>query len=227
MTVKILAILLPVVFGLVSYQLSAWRTQRLLARQSTPLHDADIDHCLDDFAQVLKLDGVEAHIYEISPINGLAAPNGQVYVTRGLFNCYRRGEVSAPELASVIAHELGHVALGHTRRRMADFAGQNAARLALGMVLNRFLPGLGHALAAGLVRLIASRMSRSDEYAADTYASALMIKAGLGTAPQISLLSKLDHLTGDGGGTIAWLMSHPKTDKRIEEIRKREKSWRS
>ena len=40
------------------------------------------------------------------------------------------GEVSAGEIASVIAHELGHVALGHSRKRMIDFSGQNAMRVA-------------------------------------------------------------------------------------------------
>jgi putative metalloprotease len=44
-------------------------------------------------------------------------------------------------MASVIAHEMGHVALGHARRRMIDFSGQNALRTALIMVLGRFIPG--------------------------------------------------------------------------------------
>ncbi|NIL97560.1 MAG: M48 family metalloprotease, partial [Planctomycetales bacterium] len=76
-------------------------------------------------------------------VNGLAAPDGRIFITRGFFNKYRAGEVTADELASVIAHELGHVALGHTRRRMIDFSGQNALRTALGMILSRLLPGFG------------------------------------------------------------------------------------
>ena len=76
-------------------------------------------------------------------VNGLAAPDGRIFLTRGFYEKYRRGEVTAEELASVIAHELGHVALGHTRRRMIDFSGQNAIRVALASVLGRILPGLG------------------------------------------------------------------------------------
>ena len=56
-------------------------------------------------------------------------------------------------MASVIAHELGHVALGHTRKRMIDFSGTNAIRIALAAVFSRFLPGLGVVLANALTAL--------------------------------------------------------------------------
>ena len=84
-------------------------------------------------------------------------------------------------MAAVIAHELGHVALGHSRRRMIDFSGQNAIRTALIMVLSRFIPGLGILIANTLTSLIAARLSRGDEYEADEYATALLIKSGIGT----------------------------------------------
>ena len=94
-------------------------------------------------AEALGVERIRVHIYEVAPINGLAAPDGRIFITRGFYEQYRAGTVSAEELASVIAHELGHVALGHSRRRMIDFSGQNAIRMALATVLNRFLPGLG------------------------------------------------------------------------------------
>ena len=94
-------------------------------------------------AEALDLDRIKVHLYEIEPVNGLAAPDGRIFITRGFYARFRDGEVSAEELASVIAHELGHVALGHSRRRMIDFSGQNAMRMALGMVLSRLLPGIG------------------------------------------------------------------------------------
>ena len=129
-------------------------------------------------------------------------------------------------MASVIAHELGHVALGHARRRMIDFSGQNALRTALAMVLSRFLPGVGVMIANALTSMLAARLSRSDEYEADEYASALLVKAGIGTAPQKSLFTKLEALTNSRGGVVpAWLMSHPKTPDRIAAIEKNEARW--
>ena len=87
---------------------------------------------------------------------------------------------------------MGHVALGHARKRMIDFSGQNALRTALAMILSRFLPGIGVFIANGLTSLLAARMSRGDEYEADEYAAALLIKAGIGTGPQKALFEKLE-----------------------------------
>mgnify|MGYP000279724294 CR=1 FL=1 len=62
-------------------------------------------------------------------------------------------------------------------------------------------------------------------FEADAYATALMIKAGLGAAPQKSLFAKLDKLTGNGGAMPAWFLSHPKTADRIKAIEANEKRW--
>ncbi len=177
----------------------------------------------DRMAEALDLKRIRVHIYEIEPVNGLAAPDGRIFITRGFFNKYRNGDVTADEMASVIAHELGHVALGHSRRRMIDFSGQNALRTALAMVLGRFIPGLGVVIANFLGTMLAARLSRGDEYEADAYASALLVKAGIGTGPQKSLFQKLEKLTGArGAATPAWLLSHPKTGERIAAIEKLE-----
>ena len=135
-------------------------------------------------------------------------------------------DMSAEEMASVIAHELGHVALGHARRRMIDFSGQNALRTALGMVLSRFLPGIGILIANALTPLLAARRSRSDEYEADAYATALLVKSGIGTEAQKTLFSKLEQLTEANHGAVpACLMSHPKTHERIKAIEGLEAKW--
>jgi len=177
-------------------------------------------------AKALEIPRINVHIYEIEPVNGLAAPDGRIFITRGFYNKFRAGEVTAEELASVIAHELGHVALGHSRRRMIDFSGQNAMRAALGMVLSRFIPGLGIWIANMLTTLLAAKLSRVDEYEADAYAAALLTKAGIGIAPQISLFEKLDQLTKSGGGPApAWLMSHPKTADRVAALNKMQVKW--
>jgi putative metalloprotease len=129
-------------------------------------------------------------------------------------------------MASVIAHELGHVALGHSRRRMIDFSGQNALRTALAMILSRFLPGIGVYLANMLTTLLAARLSRGDEFEADAYASALLVKSGIGTAPQKALFAKLEALTQTNMGAMpAWFLSHPKTGERIAAIEKLEAGW--
>ncbi|NDR56460.1 M48 family metallopeptidase [Aliiruegeria sabulilitoris] len=224
--IKLTPLLLMLLYGLAMYRFSAWKTARDLDARSSELADPRLRGLLDRMAKALDLERIRVFIYEVAPINGLAAPDGRIFITRGFYDRYRAGEVSDEEIASVIAHEMGHVALGHSRRRMIDFSGQNAMRVALAGMINRFLPGIGVVIAGALTSLLAARLSRQDEFEADAYASALLVKSGIGTGPQKSLFAKLEKLTGGlGAGTPAWLMSHPKSDVRIAAIEAREARW--
>ena len=223
---KLTPILLAIVYGVIMYRFSAWRTSKELDSRSTELADPMLRVMADRMAAALEVDKVRVHIYEIDPVNGLAAPDGRIFITRGFYNKFRAGEVSADEMASVIAHELGHVALGHSRRRMIDFSVQNALRTALAMVIGRFVPGIGPLIASFVASLVSARLSRQDEYEADAYAAALLTKAGIGIGPQISLFNKLEALTASQGGTApAWLLSHPKTADRITALQALELKW--
>ncbi|EET47070.1 M48 family metallopeptidase [Thalassobium sp. R2A62] len=222
---KFTPILLAVLYGLAMYRFSMWRTAKELNAKSTELADAGLRALCDQMAAALGINRIKVHLYEIEPVNGLAAPDGRIFITRGFYDKYRQGQVTGEEMASVIAHELGHVALGHARRRMIDFSGQNAMRTAIAMVISRFVPFVGPMIANGLMSLLAARLSRSDEYEADAYASALMIKAGIGVEPQKSLFTKLEKLTGARGASPAWLMSHPKSEDRIAAIDANADKW--
>lgn len=225
---KFTPIILALVYGLFMYRFSVWRTAKELDSRSTELADPALKKLTDRMADALDLARIRVHIYEVEPVNGLAAADGRIFITRGFFNKYRQGEVTAEELATAIAHELGHVALGHARRRMIDFSAQNALRTALAMVLSRFLPGIGVYIANGMAGLLAAGLSRSDEFEADAYASALLVKSGIGTTPQKTLFQKLEGLTKTNMGAVpAWLMSHPKPQERIAAIEKNEAKWQA
>lgn len=219
-------LLLALLYGLAMYRFSAWRTGRELDEKSTELADPTLKPLMENMARALDLPRIRVHIYEIEPVNGLAAPDGRIFITRGFYKKFHDGDVTGEEIASVIAHELGHVALGHSRRRMIDFSGQNALRTALAMVIGRFVPGVGPWIANMVTSLLAARLSRSDEYEADAYAAALLSKAGIGVAPQISLFRKLDALTkSQAGKAPAWLLSHPKTEERIAALEVLDARW--
>ena len=214
-----------VIIGLVSYLFSVNKTKQALALKSKPLKSLELEDKICALAVALDLTHLNVNVYDIEPINGLAAPGGQIYITQGFLSKFNKGEVTATEIASVIAHELGHVALGHTRKRMIDFSGQNALRTALSITLNRFIPVIGPWLANFAVTIIAARMSRKDEFEADSYATALMLKSGLGIQSQKTLLQKLDKLTGGTESVPAWFMSHPKVGERLKAIELNEKKW--
>lgn len=224
--IKFLPILLPFLYAFAMYRFSVWRTSKILSEQSTPLNDPMLKVLTDRMAAALEVPKIDVHVYDVDPVNGLAAPDGRIFLTRGFIQRYRQGQVTADEIASVIAHELGHVALGHTKRRMIDVTGQNAVFMLLATLLSRLIPIVGVFIASYLTTVLGAGLSRKDENEADAYASALLVKAGIGTGPQKSLFRKLDRLTGAGGASIPqWLRSHPKTEERIAAIEAREARW--
>jgi len=222
---KLAPILLALAYAFLMYRFSVWRTHRMLDEKSRPLRDPGILAVAGRLARALDLPAIRVHVFDVEPVNGLAAPDGRIFLTEGFLRKYRAGAVSADELGAVIAHELGHVALGHTRRRMIDFTGANAVFVLLTAFLSRFVPFLGVFIANAIAGALMARMSRKDEFEADAYASALLIKAGIGTAPQRSLFQKLGALTGTRESGAAWLMSHPPLAERIAAIEANEARW--
>ena len=219
MTTVLIPIVLAGLYGIVMFQFSAWSMKRQLSQQSNPLLDPNLEKIMLKFANVLEVEKIRINIFETEPINGLAAPDGRIFITRGFYKKYQNGDITVEEISSVVAHELGHVALGHIRRRMIDFSGQNAVRAALGALLSRLVPGLGGMIASIIGNLLMAKLSRQNEYEADEYASALMIKSGLGIEPQVSMFKKLDKISNQQGSIPAWLMSHPPTQERINSIK--------
>lgn len=222
---KLLPIFLIVLYAVAMWLLSAWRLRQELNANSTPLNDPRLSAALNRLGNAMGIGPVRAHVYEIKPVNGLAAPDGRVFLTRGFLDQLDAGRVSEAELASVIAHELGHVTHGHARRRMMDFAGQNLVRMVLATTFGRFIPFIGPWIAHLAASALAASLSRKDEYEADAFAAALMVKAGFGTGPQKALLSRLERLTGMTGRPVAWLASHPPIPRRIEAIEALERRW--
>jgi metalloprotease len=219
-------IIITVLFALVSTRLSAWRTNRMLDDNSRPLNEPAITQLAARMAKTLGLPSIKVHVFEDPSVNGLAAPDGRIFITRGFLDRLRSGHVTAEELASVVAHELGHVALGHSKRRMIDFTGQNVMFVLLSGVLNRFLPGVGTLVAQFVAGALMARLSQRDEYEADAYATALMLKSGIGATHQKSLFRKLEALTGGRQSAVpAWMLSHPKTADRIAAIEANERKW--
>lgn len=221
---KLTPFLLAIAYAFLMMRFSVWRSQQTLRAQSKPLTHPAILRQTARLARALDLAQIKVNLLDMEAVNGLAAPDGQIYLTRGFMAAHERGEVSEEELAAVIAHELGHVALGHARRRMIDFTGQNAAFMVLSGILNRFLPVIGIWIARLISTALMARLSQRDEYEADAYATALLNKAGIGAGPQISLFEKLGALTGNRGGTPLWLASHPSSASRIAAIRARDRA---
>ncbi|WP_285672164.1 M48 family metallopeptidase [Paralimibaculum aggregatum] len=225
---KLLLILAPVLLALVWFSIASRTSGAALRRRSRRLENDQLESILRRIARTAGVAEVQVRVLDEPMVNGLATPGGEIYVTRGLVDQVRRGRVSPAEFASVVAHELGHLALGHTRRRAIDIAIAQAVHTVLGGVLARLIPVIGWYLARLLSGFFVATLSRKDEFEADAYATAVMIRAGLGAEPQARMLEKLRELVPGvtaAAGPAAWLASHPPVEARARAIRENAARW--
>jgi putative metalloprotease len=220
----ILIMVATVAISLLTHPMKVAATLQHLKDNSSRMEDPDLMERVARLAQAMDIAAIPVRVYEVDQINALAAPDGQVYITRAFMQAYRQGKVSADELAGVVAHELGHVALGHGRKRMIDMTGQSALFMVLQVLFLRFVPFVGFWLAGLVTQTVGAHLSRKAEHEADAYATALLIKSGIGTEPQKSMFRKLGNLTGNARPP-AWAASHPAPETRIAEIDARERRW--
>ncbi len=225
--IKLLIPVLFVAFIYVMWKARAISSGRSLRRRSRPLKNDQLDALLARLATAAGIEQVEVRLMRDPSINGFATDTGDIYLTEGLFDRFRSGQITAPELASVAAHELGHLALGHMKRRAFEVAGRQALHLVLGGVLGRLIPYFGWYISAWLLSLVTARLSRRDEFEADAYATALMVRSGLGAEPQAAMLEKLPDFTPGirGASGPAWLASHPPVEDRAQAIRDNAARW--
>ena len=101
---------------------------------------AYVDSVGQRLAKVSELPNLQWHftVLDSPVINAFALPGGYLYITRGLM-AYLDSEA---DLAGVLGHEIGHVALGHTKSAMQVAYSTAAARGLLGSTGNATLTAL-------------------------------------------------------------------------------------
>lgn len=212
---------LPFVVIILAIILMQRRAQRVfmerLHAQSRLVVDPEIVERLAAMTRALGVSGGDVREWPNPNINALAGANGHVYLTSGLLDQFRAGQLDADQIAAVIAHEIGHIRLGHNRQRVAALRGATVVQLVLSGLANRLVPILGPWLLSLLTSAAMARLSRRDEFQADAYGVALMQAAGLDARASTRMLA---HLRGHEllVPQIDWLASHPPLDERIAAI---------
>ena len=108
---------------------------------------------------------------------------------------------------------------------MVAYTIQNTLQMGLGFALSRVIPFVGNYISAMLLKIVTAKLSRIDEYAADEYATAIMLRIGLGVTPLVDLFYKLETLNDERNQSLTWLQSHPTPQDRISAIKKLEDRW--
>ena len=140
-------------------------------------------------------------------INAFATMGGFVYLNIGLIATAE----NEAELASVIAHEIGHVAARHAIQQMRQRAIAQGLLSATGLEREQAVQ-LGVQLALSLPN------SREDELEADQLGLINLQKAGYAPIGMVSFMFKL---LQKGGSAPSFLSTHPATSERITLLRRR------
>lgn len=134
-------------------------------------------------------------------VNAFATMGGFIYLHTGLLTTAS----NEAELASVIAHEIGHVVAKHSQQQMQQQALTQGLLSAAGLQKAQIVQ-LGTALAINLPH------SRQDEFEADQLGLEMLQKAGYAPQPMVDFMRKLAKL---GGNRPAILSTHPNTNQRV------------
>lgn len=144
-------------------------------------------------------------------VNAFALPGNFVVLTKGFLH----DAESPEEVAGVVAHELGHVALSHPIEGMYRAATVSAL---VSLIVG---DAAGGVLITGLGRwALNSSYSRAAELEADRYAVERLKAAGIDSRGLEEFFARLlAEGATDGGALSGFLSTHPPTRERLDAVR--------
>ena len=154
-------------------------------------------------------------VINVREINAFALPGGPMYINRGMIQAAR----NEGEAASVMAHELSHVALRHGTAQATKATKYEIGQLA-GAVIGAIIGGrAGGAVSQGTQFGLGTaflRFSREYERQADLLGSHIMARAGYDPRDMASMFKTIEKAGGSGGPE--WLSDHPNPGDRSAAV---------
>ncbi|MBD2663791.1 peptidase M48, Ste24p [Richelia sinica FACHB-800] len=138
-------------------------------------------------------------------VNAFATMGGYIYVNTGLLAVAD----NEAELASVLAHEMGHIGGKHLIKQMRQQALASGVATAAGLDRSTAV-NLGVQLALNLPR------SRQDEYDADKRGLANLTRAGYAQSAMVSFMQKLQ----SRNSVPTFLSTHPGASDRVKALKR-------
>lgn len=150
-------------------------------------------------------------------INAFALPGGPVWVHRGAI----AAASNEAQLASVLAHEVAHIAQRHAADQISKQLVANGLIGFLGAVLGNDRSAqtaqLGARILAGGYML---KFSRDDEREADAVGATIMRRAGWDAREMVAFMEKLRQEQGRNPSAVeSFLSSHPAPGERAQRLR--------
>ncbi|SDN45188.1 M48 family metallopeptidase [Vreelandella arcis] len=155
----------------------------------------------------------QIRVFEEETPNAFALPGGYMGVHTGMLDI----ATSQDQLASVVAHEIGHVLAKHANERAST---QSATQLGLSVISST--AGIQSEQLMGVLGMgaqygIMLPFSRRHESEADTIGLQLMAQAGFDPRASVTLWQNMQKATS-GGQPPAWMSTHPSQGQRIDGL---------
>jgi len=158
------------------------------------------------------------HVIQSREINGFSLPGGHIYITTAMLKL-----ANDNELASVLAHEVGHVAARHSLKTLKqsqeyDDIAKSLGELTgvAGNVARDLGVTLGQIVGAGLLTF----HTRDEEREADFLGVRTLPKAGFDPQGMVTMFQKLKRIEEQNSDLLGSLFSdHPDAEERISNTR--------
>ena len=155
---------------------------------------------------------VQFYVVADSTLNAFAIPGGTIYVHTGVIEAAD----DEAELASVIAHEMGHVVRRHSARQVSAQTGlQVVEEVVLGNDSGQATQMVTNLLKQGVL----FNYSREDEREADAIGVGTLYRADYDPMAMYNFFQKLQTQGGAAEGPVStFFASHPPTSERMDNV---------
>jgi predicted Zn-dependent protease len=158
------------------------------------------------------------HVIQSRQINGFSLPGGHVYVTTAMLKL-----ANDSELASVLAHEVGHVVARHSLKTLKESQDYEGIAKSLGE-LTGVAGNLARDLGVALGRMVGEGFlmvhTRDEEREADFLGVRTASRAGFDPQGMITMFQKLRQIEERDSSLLGTLFSdHPDAQERIDNTK--------
>ncbi len=158
------------------------------------------------------------HVIQSREINGFSLPGGHVYITTALLKL-----ANDDELASVLAHEIGHIVARHSLKTLKQKQEYDDIARSLGEltgVAGDLARDLGVALGEIVAEGFLTVHTRDEEREADFLGVRGMARAGFDPQGMVTMFQKLQRIEERDASLLGTLFSdHPDAQERIANTR--------
>ena len=192
------------------------------------LNDKKANDYLNQIGQALALCSPQPHTYggyhfqllNSNEVNAFAAPDGLIFVTKGMLRLL----ANESQLAAVLAHEIAHVqnkdavnAINNARLTSAfSSAGVNAARQYTPAQVAQLAGAFSDSINEIVDTLVTKGYARSQEYAADNAARKILARAGYDPQALNQVLKTMASAVPQGSAGFG--STHPSASARLDEL---------